>query len=134
MNRFSLWLLRRNIRIFDIRVDQFHQKSFLRHLMWPLLRARLKLLCLETWLRLGKKIYFFHPWFRPEVGVIDYLKKDELGNYFANLRRLRHWANEQDGTADVRDLYRGHRGWLSFSKTPEAGQKKTSWPYPYKNP
>jgi len=135
MNRVSLWLLRHNVRIFDIRLEQLHQKSFLRHLMWPLLRIRLKLLYMEIQLRRGKKVYMFHPWLKSEWGASDYPTKGELGSYYANLRRLRHWANEQDGTAGVRDTYRGHRGWLSFSQLPknEGPKKKPLLPYPYKN-
>ena len=123
----SFWLRNHGIRVFGIPLERFHERSWLRHIMWPPLRLRLQLLWLEIRLNRGWKVYVFHPWLQMDVIAWNYLTEDESKQYYANLARLRRRAGEQTNGFDAHDWNRARRGWLSFHQSPEP-EIHVGWP------
>lgn len=127
MNRFSLWLRWHDVRLGGIPLERFHQKSWLRHLMWPPLRVRLQLFYLETRLNYGGRVCSPHRWLQLDIQAVDYLTEAECKQYYSHLGRLRNRANEQSLGSDVRTHRRAARGWLSFRQSPQA-ELHIGWP------
>jgi len=127
MNRFSLWLRWHDVRFCGIPLERFHQKSWLRHLMWPPLRLRLQLLYMETKFNYGGRVRSLHRWLQLDIQAVDYLSEDEYKQYYSHLNRLRNRANEQSFGSDVRAFRRATHGWLSFRQSPQT-QLHIGWP------
>ncbi len=110
---FDFKLALHRMRIF---LRSAHKHTWIRHIMWPLIRLRLRLFLLDFRFNRGWPVNEFHSWLDIDLDAPPYLSVDEVNKYFMHLYRLRERAHEQDCGNDVRRYLRASHGWLWFAK------------------